>query len=190
MRHPTLLFLDCETLGLEKDAPIWEIAAIRVEGNRRQEEPPKIHNRVTVWSGFVQHDSSKADSNLPYSYREDYEQRFDPYFARGIPDALEVIRILADGAVVCGSNPWFDMDLLKNLAIANDVDPEFGWHYHPIDVPTLVHGWLLGKGVTPAPPWKSDLLSQVIGVDPTSFDRHTAKGDALWCKEMWEKVTR
>jgi hypothetical protein len=60
------------------------------------------------------------------------------------------------------------------------------WHYQPVDVETLVAGFLLGRSIVghldPAVrlPWSSSDLSLAVGVDPAEFDRHTALGDVAW----------
>lgn len=177
MKHPPLLFIDVETLGLLEDSPIWEVAAMLVTANGVMRQQ---------FSVFVEHDPALVDPDLPQSFRDDYGSRYVP--DRALDPAIVVTRIaqLAEnGAHVCGSNPSFDMDRIAKL----DPFQTIGWHYHAIDVPTLVHGYLLGKGIMPAPPWKSDFLSRCVGVDPADFDRHTALGDVQWCHAMWEAVT-
>lgn len=179
MQHPPLLFLDCETLGLREDAPVWEVAAILITANGAMQQH---------WSAFVQHDQTIATEyleELPQSFREDYLARYAPDEAWAPETVAGKIAFMAEGgAIVCGSNPDFDMTRIAKL----DPTIKIGWHYHAMDIPTLVHGYLLGKGLAPAPPWKSDLLSQMIGVDPRP-GRHTALGDAAWCHAMWRAVT-
>lgn len=179
MKHPPLLFLDTECLGLG-DAPIWEVAAVRIDANGLMRQQ---------WTGFVEHDPDEATAwlkLLPKSFRDDYERRYVRADAVSRQKAAEKISYLSTGgAIVVGSNPDFDMTRI--IALSSLVSME--WHYHPIDVPTLVHGYLLGKGIMPAPPWKSDFLSQTVGVDPKAFDRHTAMGDVSWCMAMWAAVT-
>lgn len=178
MKHPPLLFLDCETLGLDINAPIWEVAAVRV--NQFAESSLEM---------FVAHDPANWVATLPNSFQEDYHQRYTLDNADTPEVVIHNLSLMAKGAIVVGSNPSFDMQRLEKLS--SDVDGEMlGWHYHPIDVPTMVHGWLLGKGIAPAPPWKSDYLSRIVGVDPADFDRHTAMGDVRWCKAMWEAITQ
>src|SRR4051812_24370863 len=99
MKHPPLLFLDCETLGLG-DAPVWEIAALRVVDG-------KVSNSDTLHL-FVEHDPSLADPNLPQTFRDDYEKRFieDNPLKNSVDVSVNAVRYAArDKAIVCGSNP-------------------------------------------------------------------------------------
>ena len=180
MNYPNLLFLDTECLGTDPAAPTWEIAAVRVW--------PGGHERTL--EVLVEHDPGDWPLTLPKAFCDDYRNR---YHADDAYPARQAIRYLADligdgVPIVVGSNPSFDMTRLEKLSADVDGEP-LAWYYHPLDMPTLAHGWLLGKGVAPAPPWKSDLLSQMIGVSPTDFDRHTAMGDVKWCMAMWNLVT-
>lgn len=175
MKHPPLLFLDVEALGLG-EAPVWEVAAARIDFGWKMQH----------WEAFVQHDPHDMDPNLPQAFRDDYLARYAP--TQAVPTSYvseRIGRMAEGGAIVCGSNPDFDM---TRIAAMNPAE-KMPWHYHPMDIPTLVHGYLLGKGISPAPPWKSDLLSQMVGVSPKDFDRHSAMGDVMWTLAMWKAVT-
>lgn len=175
----TLLFLDIETLGTSPDVAVWEVAAARFEDE-------KLQGHMSV---FVRHDPDLRDADLPDSFAADYAARYDHAVAAHPVDALHILSRYAEGgAIVCGSNPRFDMDRLERLADVHAV-PAPSWHYHPHDIPSMVHGYLLGKGIAPAPPWRSNFLSQAIGVDPRDYDRHTALGDVWWCRAMWAEIT-
>lgn len=68
------------------------------------------------------------------------------------------------------------------------------WHYHLIDIENVIVGWIRGHHAfagsdTPIlPPYKSDELSETVGVDPEQFTRHTAMGDVLWVRAQWDHV--
>lgn len=177
----TLLFLDIETLGVSPDAAIWEVAAARFEDGRLQ----------GTTSMYVRHDPARRDPDLPTPFMVDYERRFHAHADDAVhpKKMLDTLRRFAEGqAIVCGSNPRFDMDRLERLAAEHRVDAP-PWHYHPHDIPSMVHGYLLGKGIAPAPPWRSNFLSQVIGIDPRDHERHTAEGDVWWCRALWAEMT-
>ncbi|WP_431231491.1 hypothetical protein ACQ856_18185 [Mycolicibacterium psychrotolerans] len=174
----TQLFLDIETLGIAPGSAIWEVAAARFEDGLL----------VDHGEWFVGHDPDQRDPTLPQSFLDDYAARYDPDDAVYPATMLDRLSRLAEGrAIVCGSNPRFDMDRIEALAAEHGV-PAPGWHYHPNDVPGLALGYLWGKGIHPAPPHRSDFLSQCVGVDPRDYDRHTAAGDVWWCRAVWEAI--
>ena len=174
----SLLFLDIESLGVSDHSAVWEVAAARFEDGRE----------VGTFSVFVQHDPQARDLTYPESFAADYERRYDHTIAVEIPELLDTLDRFAEGrAIVCGSNPAFDMRKIELLAAEYGSAPP-PWHYHPYDVPVLAHGYLLGKGIAPAPPWRSDFLSQCVGVDPGKYARHTAEGDVQWTRAMWEAI--
>lgn len=177
-----LVFLDVETLGLNPAAPIWEFAAIRREVNGGFICDTKIEL-------FIQHDPAHwlDDPEFPDSFKDDYRKRFDRETALPESAAADIIAsYVKDKAVVHGSNPGFDMERIESLLSRNGITP--GWHYHPIDVPTLVQGYLAAKNLLPEPPWKSDTLSAAVGVDPADYNRHTAMGDCAWTLAQYDIV--
>ncbi|OBB15076.1 hypothetical protein A5761_15160 [Mycolicibacterium setense] len=202
-----IVFMDTETLGVHIDAPIWEFAAIRrnfYDGAvvKEHELHMFIHHYAKPWL--------TGDDALPEQFQADYRQRFDASIAYGKSGAAEVISgFLAGKPHIVGAVPNFDTERISHqlLRPAHVPDP---WHYHLIDVEALVMGYLHGvaaravdearmRGEVPnpdwvdrqaqgRPPWKSDDLSNAIGVDPEQFDRHTAMGDVLWVKAQFDAV--
>ena len=179
MNNPPILILDVETLGLG-DAPVWEVASVFLTSG---------DGRIAAGHWLVDHDPDDMDPELPQSFRDDYAARYNVVKSFPQKKVIEELSTIPKETMVMGSNPYFDMERLEKMAVDNGL-PKPPWHYHPIDLPTMVHGYLLGKGVDPAPPWKSDFLSRIIGVDPASFDRHTALGDCMWCLSMWRVITK
>lgn len=93
------------------------------------------------------------------------------------------------GAHMVGMVPSFDTERLGRLLRANGACP--GWHYQPIDVETLVVGCLHGRNemlTDLQPPWDSEALSRLAGVDPDKYPRHSAMGDACWARDVWDAV--
>lgn len=175
----TTVFLDTETLGLDRAAPIWEFAAIRVDDAGME---------VAREHFTIEHDPGDWPDALPKFFREDYLRRYSPGLA--VPRVLAVRRIadiVDGGAVIAGSNSAFDMERLTDLLAEYLYTP--GWHYHPLDVPTLALGWLAARGELIARPWKSDAISRAAGVDPAHYQRHTAMGDVLWSKDLYSVVS-
>lgn len=99
-----------------------------------------------------------------------------------------------------GAVPNFDADVLGERMRQRNICPS--WHYHLIDVETLVVGWVQYKAqhirrtepnirLEPWPPlpWDSEGLSRAVGVEPPAADqRHTALGDARWCRDVYDAV--
>jgi len=180
MKNPPLLFLDVETLGLDIAAPVWELGAIQVDTDGRA---------VGELDITIAHDPGNWVATLPPSFQDNYENRYHPDGAASPILAMRKLAIMVEpGTIVMGSNPSFDTARIERL-VAQLGLPDPLWHYHPMDIPTLAHGWLCGKGIFPAPPWKSDFISQACGVDVRDFDRHTAFGDAQWCLALYRKAT-
>lgn len=179
----TTVFLDTETLGLDRRAPIWEFAGIRIEddGTESAREHFQIHHQQNRYGiNWV--------TTLPDWFQRDYHARYRYETAIDMSDAAPRIARIVDGAVIAGSNPGFDMERLGELLGEFGIEP--GWHYHPLDVPTIAVGWLTARnGSTPPRPWKSDQLSRLAGLDPDDYKRHTAMGDVEWCRDLYESLT-
>lgn len=172
------VFLDTETMGLARKAPIWEFAAVRIEDDGSLSS--REHFQIV-------HDPTLADPDYPQWCRDDYEARYHPSDA--VPPELAahaIAEIVRDDAVIAGSNPGFDMEKLTDLLGRYDLVP--GWHYHPHDVPTMAVGWLAGQGRPIARPWKSDAVSVACGIDPADYDRHTAMGDVEWTWDLYIRI--
>lgn len=179
-----IVFMDTETLGLDIDAPIWEFAAIRRNG-----ESGKDDARMHL---FINHDPGSWLSDLPEQFATDYRQRFTKAreasrITQPENAATYISAFLAGRPHIVGAVPSFDTERISRqlLRPADIGDP---WHYHLIDVENVVAGYLAGRGELFPPPWKSDQLSAAVGVDPEMFDRHTAMGDVLWTRAQWDAV--
>lgn len=175
----TTVFLDTETLGLKRRAPIWEFAAVRIEDD----------GSLSAREHFqIVHDPTLADPDYPQWCRDDYARRYNASDA--VPPELAadaIAEIVRDDAVIAGSNPGFDMEKLTDLLGRYDIVPS--WHYHPFDVPGNAVGWLAARGELIARPWKSDALSRAAGINPDDYERHTAMGDVEWCWDLFIRVT-
>lgn len=188
-----LCFIDTETLGLDPAAPVWDFAAVRIDRDGHE---------IASESFLIEHDPGHWLDGLPAAFRADYRARYWAEFAAPARAAAEHIHRITDGAVIAGSNPSFDMLRLETLLRANGFEP--GWHYHGLDIPSMVVGWLARTAETLAvlerqhgnppegpmdAPWKSDQLSAAIGVNPAQYERHTAHGDVDWCLAQWRAMT-
>lgn len=193
-----LLFLDTETTGIELDADVWELAAIR--RNMRGQE--------TTVHLFVDHDPLKC-SRLPEPFLTDHRTRF-PYDCQD-PTAVSdkavsparcgaaLGELLTGRPHLIGAVPDFDTWRLEPYLQLAQVSDR--WHYHLIDVENLAVGWLFGRyGTFTGPPveaegeavqlpWDSNKLSAAVGVDPEQFPRHTAMGDVMWARAIFDAIT-
>lgn len=175
----TTVFLDCETLGLDRAAPIWEFAAVRIDDRGLE-----VHREHFT----IRHHPDSWVETLPEWFAVDYQSRYRWDTALYPIEAARLIARIVDGrAIIAGSNPAFDMERLGDLLYANRIDPD--WHYHPCDVPGLGLGWLAAKGRMIPRPWKSDAISRAVGVEPDNYDRHTAMGDVLWTHDLYVAIT-
>jgi hypothetical protein len=100
--------------------------------------------------------------------------------------AAEMIDEATAGAHVVGAVPSFDTERLAKLMRRAGITPS--WHYHLIDVENLAVGWLAARGETPSLPWRSDVLSKAVGVDPGNYARHTAMGDVQWVRDQYDAM--
>lgn len=180
---PPLVFADIEVLGLEVGCPIWEFAAIRThrEGIELARD-----------AFFLRHSQTGVDawlSKLPDSFAADYRARYDHAAALLPWESVPRIAAITKGGVkLVGSNPAFDAAHLEPLMRHNGYEPT--WHYHPLDIPSMILGVLAAQGrLAEQTDWRSDALSRAIGVDPDDYDRHTAMGDAAWTLAQWRAAT-
>jgi hypothetical protein len=104
-------------------------------------------------------------------------------------EAARSIAKRLNGKHIVKAVPSFDDVMLKAFLRKNGHAPT--WHYHLIDVETLVPGALAQRGEPVELPWKSDDLSRAFGGEPPGDDeRHTALGDARWAKRLYEAVMK
>jgi hypothetical protein len=199
-----IVFLDTETLGVKLDSPIWEVAAIRRRPNPALPSCT-IEDELHI---FVHHDIWPWYDELPEEFQADHDKRFDGSIAHEPSEAAHIIHaFFTDRPHVVGAVPNFDTERISHQLLhpAGLADP---WHYHLIDVENLAVGYLHGvaaraideareRGEEPLPglidrfleyPWKSDVVSHAIGVNPDDFSRHTAMGDVLWAKAQYDAI--
>jgi DNA polymerase III epsilon subunit-like protein len=180
-----IVFLDTETTGLHPlNDQVWEIAAIRREPDGQESQ----------WHMLVGH-APPSEEYLASDFAADYKARYDPERAVVRAVAVDRMRRLFAGRVhLVGMVPSFDAERLGHMRRLAGFDEPDPWHYHLIDVETLVVGYLAGlhANYDPAerrqPPWDSEELSRAVGVNPDDFARHTAMGDVLWCRALYDAV--
>ncbi|MEW2300237.1 exonuclease domain-containing protein [Streptomyces sp. NPDC006655] len=183
---------DVESTGLDPffhDA--WEVAVVlRVDG-KDTEHVFRIEPDLT---------NAEADALRINRYHE----------RTGAPDwvwddreaAARQLHQLLDGAVMIGSNPSFDAEMLTNLLGRYFATPR-PWHYRTVDIATLAAGYRYGQRESgayggdfafsrdlPSLPFSSRSLSRAVGVEPPGDGvAHTALGDARWAMSVFDAVT-
>lgn len=180
-----ICFVDTETLGLERQAPIWEFAAIRLRDN-------KVYSSCEF---FIGHDHGYGTDGLPQEFAADYRARYNAAEAMSPSEAASFIKGVTRDAIIAGSNPSFDMERLDVLLREQGREPL--WHYHPLDIPSMAAGYLarsvlayrdLADTLPIRVEWKSSDVSRRIGVNSANFARHTAMGDVQWCLAQWRAM--
>lgn len=179
-----LVFMDTETLGLDKAAPIWEFAAVRRNEDGSEE----------VYHHFIAHDpykhvlsGRKWNADAPQWFQDDYNNRYNPHEAIHTRDLVGLLDHIYRGrAHTVGAVPNFDTERLGRLC--DRYKAKEPWHYHLIDIETRAEGFLAGRGKPVPRPWSSDDLSRRLGVDPEKFERHSALGDVYWEMAQWDAM--
>lgn len=170
----TLIYLDCETLGLDPLIhDIWEVAWA-IEDDE-------------VRSGFLSHNDLDAD---PMALEVNgYAERFgdrNPMTVDPLPEG-ELRRLFefyadlkAPGLTVVGANPNFD---LQRLSLRwGGATP---WHYRAIDVESMAMG--VFDYILPPSLW--DLSNMMVGL---GFDiplpDHTSAGDVECVRAVYQSL--
>lgn len=212
-----LVFLDTETTGVHPGRQVWEVAMIRRDDEGQRETSFFVDVDLSDADLFGLNIGRFYERHpLGKEIRQGGRNR--PLLGvRSQQETAEKVAHWTHGAHVVGAVPNFDAEVLGKLLRDNALVPS--WHYHLIDVEALALGYLWGKQAgwdessdwlwqihetrdcgLPMPgkatrpavtlPWKSDLLTSLIGLDPTPEDeRHTAFGDAKWAMRIYDKVT-
>lgn len=183
----TIIALDTETLGLDPDThAVWEVAGIRYDETTDTVEGTFLRQ--------IRMSPQQIERGDPDGMRiGGFDDRYDPTQAVALTTFLDeflAFTAVPDGqpqAHLCGAVSSFDEERLRRLALRHGYKPN--WHYHLIDVENLAIGCLAAAGVRTMLPWKSDVVSETLGVrTPTEAERHTAMGDAEWALRLYRRV--
>ena len=181
-----MVFLDTETTGVHRERRAWEIAMIRREDD--------VEYTLTI---YVSQDDLDLDHADPVGLAIGRFQQRHPGIAGnprcGSDEILcseaQAARIVAQWtarATIFGVVPHFDTECLAAMLHRHGHTPS--WRYWLVDVSVVAHGYLLGRGMTPAR--TSEALSAQCGVEPPSGDhRHTALGDAAWARRWLDRMS-
>lgn len=167
----SVCFVDTETTGLDPQRhEVWDVAIIDEDGYERE-----FHIRPMDYHP----DSMEPDAARISRFYS--RTGASGWFWDTRSSVAREIAQLTEGRHLVGAVPSFDAMFLTKLLHREGLVP--AWHYHLIDVETLIAGRL---GLQP--PQTSDDLSRAIGVNPDDFERHTALGDARWVRAQYEAV--
>lgn len=183
----TVLFLDVESTGLNPRIHVpWELAIVEPDGTEH----------VWCWrpSDYWMTDAEPEALDIG-RFRERAPLASNHADERA---AAEQIAELLEGNVVVGSNPHFDVSMLT--AWLGNHGHDWPAHYRPVCAITMAAGWLRGSNSIMnhdgfgwellEAPWRSYDISRACGVEPPAGDEsHTALGDALWVKRLYEHIT-
>lgn len=182
-----LCFIDTETTSLRHDRRAWEIGIIF-----RQPGYPDVPHLWFIRGADLDlgnADKKSLDIGGFYDRHPEYDGPGGTVATWAEAEALKKIESLTRSAHLIGALPSFDAEVLGNRMRANGICPS--WHYHLLDIEPMMIGYLRGLG-KPVPdlPWPSDELSRMVGVEPPGDkERHTAPGDADWCRAIWDAIT-
>ena len=174
-----LVFLDTETTHLDIDLrEAWEIAGIKVDDDG---EESTLHLIVTD----VDLSTASAQSLAMNGFYERHSRmvRTGPsHSIQYVPEeaAAHALAWFTAGATVVGAQPSFDTYTLERMQRRNKVAPT--WHYRLMDVESMVTGHL--RRVV------GGLAScmSAMGLDFPQESQHTALGDALAVKMIWNSI--
>jgi hypothetical protein len=176
-----ICFVDTEATSLDRyTREVWEVAMIRREPDGTETSYEAMIAGVDLSEAspvslkigkfYDRYDMRNATSNGYYLSRDGWAYGYD---------AAVAVERMTRGAHLVGAVPSFEDTSLAPLLKRHELAP--AWHYHLICIENIVAGAL---GITP--PYNSDALSREIGVEPDSFNRHTAMGDVLWVRAQWD----
>lgn len=182
-----LAFVDTETTGLHAGRRAWEVAIIR-----RTHQPDGTHTEKTTWVMVEDIDLSHADPQALAigGFHDRHPIHGD---RRPVPAGADAPELLYEsraartieratrGAVLVGLNVTFDVTTLTQMLRAHRLTPT--WWYSPIDVKSMI---LARPDARPG--MSSDQLADLLGVTSTKTQRHTARGDARFTRDLYDAV--
>lgn len=186
-----LAFIDTETTGLNRDIHnVWEIGLILRDtdypGSRGVEYNIQLSQDV-INLPFA--DQTALKINGFYERYKCFNTQFCVAEEQGTPhqvSAYDVALLLArklDGAHFIAAVPDFDAWFIGKFLKAMGFAP--AWHYHLVCIENLMAGHLQQE-----PPWKSDELSSRFKINRSDYEKHTALGDAIWAKDVYDAVMK
>jgi oligoribonuclease (3'-5' exoribonuclease) len=202
-----IVFVDTETTGLNPwTHEIWEVAVVRFDTTTRERRLTK------TWQLPV--DVETADP-VALEINKFHERRWDDDQLTSLVDfTVEFASwfLVEEKTHWGGMIPSFDERRISEIfREVHGTEVEFPWHYHLIDVESMVLGYINGRAVgtdtephpmAVSPPWRSDVVTEGLkwpaeiifpgGPEIPVVDealRHTALGDAVWAADIYKFIT-
>lgn len=190
MTDTRIVFTDTETTGLNPSYhDVWEVAVVHQRSSSA--EDTKVLYQILPNNLRLASEEALQISGFYERFKvpEGHQAaRIDPDTGSVHPMRFADVqrRLIRQfkGAVMVANNVTFDAMFLRRLI---QTEP---WHYRPIDIIAMAatHLGLLTPGDLP---WRSEEVSRKLGVEPPAKGgRHTAMGDALWVRDMWDALVR
>jgi hypothetical protein len=160
---------------------MWEIALIRVEPNGDTSE----------WASTLT--ISEADISVadPVAleigkFRTRYDVTSIDWSIQSYYTTRDKIVQMTKDAILVGMCPDFDAYNIIQEYFQCNTQP---WYYQLLDVDILAAGILSAHGHAIELPFNTDQWAGYLNVTPpTDEERHTALGDARWCKRFYERL--
>ena len=201
-----IVMCDTETTGLDPDRhQIWEVGVIHwVPVVVPPGHSPRLQRVEKRW--FLPVDLTTADTMALRIGRFHERHPNGVHFPRSwSPNPQAVVGItplekfarefvqITDGKHLVGAVISFDDQRLSKLLRA--AGQPLTAHYHSLEIEAMVYGFLSHRmpDLDIPLPFKSDDLSDLLGVDRSGFEEHTALGDCRWVEAQllaMEDITR
>lgn len=202
MTNATTVFADSETTSLRPDRRPWNIGLIIRDGLTGTEVDEEII--------IADVDLTHADPiSLAIGH---FRQRHplvggDPGRALIVPDEAAAARWLFDRVLpdlratdddaergeavpvhLVGAVINFDVETFVMMLARHRL--YWPGHYHLLDAENIALGALAARGIGVGLPFSGERVSELMGLDLTRYDRHTAGGDARWARDLYDAAMR
>lgn len=182
---------DCETTSLDANfrygsGVIWELALLDPDTGeshlwRMKPELEKADPGALTVGRFYERTKDMCNDCRPNGRAYDLtapamRMHPDPEWSDPVAVAAVIAPMLSGATLICAV-PTFDCHYLSKF-LAHYGQSRQPWHYRARDIGSIAYGYLSGMGVQ-APPFDAgtDDFAKALGVDPDTFERHSARGD-------------
>lgn len=176
----SIVVCDTETDGLHRDRLPWEVALIvprdgQVAARRWRTIHLFIDSLDPVTSDPVALKIGRWHERYPHDAPV-VQPGDTPPLGEGevvhAEVAAKIIQAVTRDAWIVGANPAFDMGAMQNLMALVGLEPS--WRYRPV----CVENYVAAQQRPPIMPRGLAKTAELVGIDPTPYEAHTAVGDA------------